>query len=234
VLLVLEGGWGRTASAEIILFTDPQSFFQSAKIESTETFDEIPSRTIIGVGSVALAGITYTSADALAQWYTFDSFVTPSPPNGLTQKNVIAPATLTFANGGNTGAIGFYLQPGSSFPGGDYRLDVVTTTGDILTVDTGIVTNTIFRGFVSVDGIREGIKSISITPLEIPGGISNFELDNVSRGAISAVPEPSSMTLARTGILILAVYMLSRRRAEPAGRASGRGALSRLATDPTY
>ena len=106
---------GAHASAGIILFTDPQSFFQSANIESTETFDEIPSRTIVGVGSVALGGPTYTSAYALAQWYTFDSFVTPSPPNGLTQKNVAAPATLTFANGGNTGAIGFYLRPGQRF-----------------------------------------------------------------------------------------------------------------------
>jgi hypothetical protein len=171
--------------AHITVYSDPQSFFQAAKVVSTETFDQLPSRTVIGVGSVSLDEVTYTSADASAEWFTDTSFVTVSPPNGLTQRNVIAPATLTFAGGGHTDAVGFFLLPGSTFPGGDYRFDITTTSGDIFSVDTGTVTETIFRGVVSSDG--SDILSLSITPLNIPGqgeSISNFELDNVSRGSI--------------------------------------------------
>src|SRR5262245_15944979 len=183
---VFWGGWGRTAYATIIAFTDAQSFLQTGRVVSTETFDELPSDTIIGVGSVSLDGITYTSADPSAQWATDDTFVTPSPPNSLVQNNVIAPATLTFAGGGTTDALGFFLLPGSTFPGGDYRFDVLTAAGETFTADTGIIGATIFRGFVASE--NESILSLTITPLNVAGGISNFNLDNVSRDAI--VPGP--------------------------------------------
>ena len=52
----------------ITVYSDPQSFFQAAKVVNTETFDELPSRTVIGVGSVSLDEVTYTSADASAEW----------------------------------------------------------------------------------------------------------------------------------------------------------------------
>ena len=119
---------------------------------------------------------------------TDTSVVTVSPPNSLIQRNVIAPATLTFAGGGHTDAVGFFLLPGSSFPGGDYRFDITTTSGDVFSVDTGTVTETIFRGVVSSDGAD--ILSLSITPLDVPGAgesKSNFNLDNVSRGVIEPV-----------------------------------------------
>jgi hypothetical protein len=207
-------GWGRTACASVIVFTDPQSFFQAGTVVSTETFDELPSDTIIGVGSVSLDGITYTSADPSAQWATTDTFVTPSPPNSLIQSNVIAPATLTFAGGGTTDALGFFLQPGSTLPGGDYRFDVVTATGETFTVDTGVIGETIFRGFVSSE--NESILSLTITPFNVPPGesISNFNLDNVSRGVItSAIPEPSTLVLVIAGVLVLLAYTHWQRRA---------------------
>ena len=205
-------GWGRPAYAGVILFTDPQSFFQAARVVSTETFDELPSNTIIGVGSVTLDGITYTSANPIAQWYTSTSFVTPSPPNSLVQRNVIEPATLTFAGGGHTDAVGFFLRAGSNFPGGDYRFDVATASGETFTVDSGIIGGFIFREFVPSDGIDDGINSLSITPLGVLGGISNFFLDDVSRGVIaSAIPEPSTLVLGTTGTLVLLAYALWQR-----------------------
>jgi hypothetical protein len=182
------------------MFTDQQSFFQTGQVVSTETFDEFPSDTIIGVGSMTLDGITYTSANPLAQWKVTDTFVTPSSPNSLTQSNVIAPATLTFAGRGQTDAVGFFLLPGSTFPGGSYRFDVTTASGGPFTATTGVIGSTIFRGFTSFDEIT----SLTITPLNVLGGLSNFDLDNVSRGLIvSAIPEPSSLTLGTTGILVL-------------------------------
>ena len=116
-------GEGRTACANIIMFSDPQSFFQAAKVVSTETFDELPSDVLVGVGSVALGGITYTSADPSAGWVTSDSFVNPSPPNSFGQGNVIAPATLKFGQSGRTDAVGFCLL---TIPGGDYRFQLAT------------------------------------------------------------------------------------------------------------
>lgn len=198
-LLLLDVGC-RTSYAGFMMFTDSQSFFQAAQVVSTETFDEIPSRTIIGVGSVSLDGITYTSADPSAQWFTSNSFVSVSPPNQLTQRNVLAPATLTFAGGGQTDAVGFYLEPGSSIPGGLYRFDLTSPFGGSFTATTGVIAAAVFRGFTSSDGI----SSLTVTPLNVPGGVSNFDLDNVSRGAItSVIPEPSSLTLGTTGILVL-------------------------------
>jgi hypothetical protein len=177
-----------------------KAFLLTGLVASTETFDELPSRTIIRVGSVILDGIAYTSADPSAQWYSWDSFDTVSPPNSVVQRNVIAPATLTFGGGGETDAVSFFLYPGSSFPGGDYRFDLTTVSGETLTVESGIIGDPIFRGFVSSDGIN----LLSITPLQVPGGLSNLQLDNVSRGAIaSAIPEPSSLTLGTTGLLAL-------------------------------
>src|SRR5262249_45283194 len=161
---VFWGGWGRTAYATIIVFTDAQSFLQTGRVVSTETFDELPSNTIIGLGSVSLDGITYTSADPSAQWFTTDSFVTPSPPNSFVQKNKTS--TLTFAEGGITDALGFFLLPGSTFPGGDYRFDVLTVAGETFTVDTGVIGATIFTGFVASE--NESILSLTITPLDVP------------------------------------------------------------------
>jgi hypothetical protein len=117
------------------------------------------------------------------------------------QRNVIAPATLTFAGGGRTDAVGFFLRAGSNFPGGDYRFDVATASGETFTADSGIIGGFIFRGFVPSDGIDDGINSLSITPLEVQG-ISGFFLDDVSRAVIaSAIPEPSTLVLGTTGAL---------------------------------
>jgi len=180
------------------VFTDAKSFFQTGKVVSTETFDEFPIDTIIGVGSVTLDEITYTSAKSSTPWGALSILPPVSPPNALTQTDV-QPATLTFAGGGQTDAIGFYLinsaALGTSVP---YGIDVVTASGETLslTVSVGETSRNIFRGFES----PEGIKSITITTPTF----ANFALDNVSRGVIT--PEPSSLTLGATGILVLLAF----------------------------
>ena len=196
VLVFVGLAWERMAYADIVQFTEPQSFFQSANIVSTETFEEFTSRTIIGVGSVEIDGITYTSDNPIAEWYTSDSFITPSAPNSLVQRNVIAPANLAFA--GRTDAVGFFLVPGATFPPSNYRFAVTTAPGETFTFNSGIVQGTFFRGFTPL-GVGVGISSVSITPLETPGGISNFNLDNVSRGVIT-IPEPSSCAMIFSGL----------------------------------
>ena len=102
----------------------------------------------------------------------------------------------------------------TEIPGGDYRFDVTTVSGDVFSVNTGIVRETIFRGFASSDTSND-IVSVLITPLEVPGGeapVAGF--DNVSRGVItSAIPEPSTLVLVIAGVLVLLAYTHWQRRA---------------------
>jgi hypothetical protein len=208
--------WGSSANAGVTVYTDPQSFFQAANVESTETFDELPSRIVVGVGSVALDGITYSSDNPFGQWVTSNSFVTVSPPNTLVPPisiASIAAAALTFAAGGYTDGIGFYLVPGSTIPGGRYRFEVTTRLGETFNSDSGIKEHIFFTGFVSSDSMKDGIQYVSITPLQVPGGISNFTMDNVSRGSI--VPEPNAVALWTTSIVILLAFSLWRNRRQP-------------------
>jgi len=201
--LLLAALWGRTVYAgPIVSFSDAQAFSSSAPVASTETFEEFQTDTAIGVGSVTVDGITYTSFNPSAIWRVSDTFVTPSPPNALVTGNVVAPATLTFNGGGFTDAIGFFLVGvGGRFPPASYQIDVATVDHELLseTISPGEVNN-IFRGFTSQDGIAS--VTIAPVPVEVGGTISNFHLDNVSRGVISTtVPEPSSPVWAAIGVV---------------------------------
>ena len=203
--LLLAGLYGGAAQGDPILsFFTPASFFSSVPVASTESFDEFPTDTDIGVGSVTVDGITYVSSDPSAIWYVSDTFVTPSPPNGLVTRNVIAPETLTFAGGGSTDAIGFFLVGIGGFPPAFFRIDVMATDGQVLTeqIAPGLNTVSLFRGFA----YQNGMSSVTITSLDLAGGLSNFHMDNVSRGAISAVPELSSLTLTAIGVAGLACW----------------------------
>jgi len=195
--------------APIRSFSNPQSFFSSAQVVSTETFDEFQTDTAIGLGILTLDGISYTSPNPAAIWYVTDTFVTPSPPNSLVIGNLIEPEMLTFAGGGFTDAIGFFLVGIGAFPRPFFRIDVVAADGQTLTeqIVSGPDTPIMFRGFV----YENGISSVTITPLNLEGGLSNFTLDNVSRGAISPIPEPSSLTLAAIGIAALTSAQASAR-----------------------
>jgi hypothetical protein len=168
----------RATTAGISVFTDQQSFFQAANIVSTETFNEFPRNTVLGVGSFALDGITYTSASPIGVFAVSGDFAnTPSPPNALIQQNTITAITLTFAGGGRSNAIGFSFLPGAQ----NYLFEAATASGEKVTVETGIIPELpIFRGFVS----PEGIVSLTITP-DPSDCCSNFLLDDVSHGVIT-------------------------------------------------
>ncbi|TMA82593.1 MAG: PEP-CTERM sorting domain-containing protein [Deltaproteobacteria bacterium] len=210
--LLLEGLWGSIAHAgPILTFADPQTFFSAVQVVTTETFDEFRSNTNIGVGSVTLDGITYTSSNPSAIWFVSDTFVTPSPPNSLVTSNAIAPVTLTFEGEGFTDAIGFFLVGVGGIPSASYRVDVVAVDGERLDqmISPGVITTNIFRGFAA----EGGILSLTISPVEVGGSIANFHLDSVSHGAISTnvVPEPSTLSMAGAGVLISLGYAWRRR-----------------------
>ena len=76
--LLLGGLWARTTHAEPILsFSDPQNFSNTVQIVRTETFDEFATDTVIGIGSVTLDGIIYTSSNPLGILLVAGIFVTP-------------------------------------------------------------------------------------------------------------------------------------------------------------
>jgi len=207
---------GAVHGGPIVSFYTPQSFFSSAQVVSTETFDEFQIDTDIGVGSITIDGITYNSPNPSAIWHVTDTFVTPSPPNSLVTRNLVEPETLTFAGGGVTDAIGFFLVGIGGTPAAFFRIDVLAADGEVSTeqIAPGFNTINVFRGFA----YDNGISSVTITSLDLAGGLSNFHLDNVSRGAISAVPEPSALTLAAIGVAVLAWWSRRGRRSCMSGR----------------
>jgi hypothetical protein len=210
--LLLNGLTRGTAAADpIFSFTDPQAFSDAVDIDSIETFDEFRSDSVIGLGSVTLDAIRYRSSDPSAIWFVEDSFVTNSQPNSLLTRNVIAPVTLTFGGQGFTDGIGFFFRPTNALPDAVYQFEVVGVGGEQSTETVSPLGAEIFRGFA----LDEGILSVTISPIKT-NGISNFFLDGVSRGSIgpTSVPEPSTLVLGSTAVLI-ALSDVRRRRRQP-------------------
>src|SRR5262245_12851599 len=92
-----------TCYGSLIAFETESSFLQTGLVVSTETFDELPSKTVVGTGTAVLDGITYTSDQPLAQWIAGIHIhqVPPqfiSPPNDF-GATLIGTSTLTFKNG---------------------------------------------------------------------------------------------------------------------------------------
>jgi len=201
-LLIALLAWSGASASPIILSTDSNAFYSSlppGTVLSTETFDEFSPDTDLGIGSIVLNGIAYTSANPSAVWFASDSFVPTSAPNALVQRNVIAPAILTFPDQGSTNAIGFFLIGIGGVPPAEFQINVAATDGGVLldTILIGTITTNVFRGFRS----EAGILSVRITPVDV-GNISNFHLDDVTHAQV--IPEPS--TALMTGIGLIGMY----------------------------
>jgi hypothetical protein len=206
VLLLFGVGQAPAARADFMVFTDQTAFLGAAPIVSTETFDEFPSNTVLGVGSATVDGVTYTSQDPTAQWSATNLFLTPSPPNSLLSSE-LAPETLTFGSGNATAAIGFFLIP-AGIPG-DYQIFVTGSGGYTLTENVTTNGAITYRGFL---GVGEDITSVKVSP--VGSTLSNVSYDNVSRADIvAATPEPASLTLLSLGSLGLLAYGRRRRKA---------------------
>jgi hypothetical protein len=202
---------------EVMVFTEELQFFQATSIASTETFDEYPFDSVLGVGAVTIDGVTYASDQPMARWIAGIQIhqVPPrfvSPPNDL-GTDLIGTDTLSFGAGATTNAIGFFLLTAGDFT--TYNL-IVTTADGAQFIDPLVgEPNPAFRGFVA----SEGIASVTVTHISSVSQI-NYSFDNVSRGDITEpVPEPASATLfLGFGIFgLLAYCKLRRRRAPPRG-----------------
>ena len=181
-----------TCYGSLIAFDTESSFLQTGLVVSTETFDELPPKTVVGTGTAVLDGITYTSDQPLAEWIAGIHIhqVPPqfiSPPNDF-GASLIGATTLTFENGGSTGAVGFYIFTAGVVT--TYAIFVTTTDGQRFLEPLIFDSNPSFRGFVS----PEGITSITVTNA-FPDSQLNYSFDNVSRGQIVAAPVPEPWTV---------------------------------------
>ena len=171
------------AYAEITVFSDEATFLAATAIASTETFDEFPSNTNFGSGTVIIDGITYTAGNN-ALWQTDSGGTAPvSPPNkfGI---NAIETNTLTFGPGFVTNAIGFYvLYAGTTDPSAQSQITVTSALGTSVTEVLSFPFGgqpVAFRGFAA----PEGIISVEVANIPNPQVGFSFAFDNVSRGDI--------------------------------------------------
>ena len=226
IILCLSFGMNALADRGIIVFTSQSDFFSAANIVSTETFDEFPTGTVLGVESVILDNIKY-SINASGRWSAGSMFLpptAPSPPNYLSV-NIAGNEffqTLTFGEGMGTNAIGFFLV--GIFSGGEdhlrwkYDITVKDSANEQFSESLFLGENTAYRGYFSPDGI----SSVIVQPVTYMSGLALARYDNVSRGSIfpvAAVPEPSSFTLALLGWVTFVLAGVWRHgRARSAGR----------------
>jgi hypothetical protein len=194
------------ASGALIVFDNEAAFVGAAPIVSTESFDEFPSDTFLGIVTAVVDGITYEAigpdlnAPPPFGWLIEANIFGPvSPPNEFLYTQISPSRSLSFGDGMIAHAIGFYLVMPIGIPPGEAELTV--TLGD----DTQILVHASghlnYRGFVAA----EGIKSIAINT-DTPFGASNNSFDNVSRSAIvPAIPEPATwvLVIAATSLLTL-------------------------------
>ena len=114
-----------------------------------------------------------------------------SPPNDF-GTDLIGSDTLTFLSGGSTDAIGFFVL--SAGLRTTYVITVVTRTNTTLVEPLLGEPSPVFRGFVA----SEGIVSVTIAHAN-PVNRINFSVDDVSRGALTPIPEPSTALLLGVG-----------------------------------
>jgi hypothetical protein len=208
-LALVEFG-ARDAQASTLTFFSSQSeFLATAPIVSTETFDEFPSSTSFTTSTVVIDKVTYFTEPCLLEihlgcW----GIVSPgvASPNRFGSNNT-ATDVLSFGTDQFVNALGFYLIVGGSVnevPVAQYELRIVEINGETSLINIGpLPPSILFFGFSSSSGIRD------LTFDTIGDNRFNLQFDDVSRGTIQSVREPSSpvtLIFAVIGLFILRQY----------------------------
>lgn len=202
----------RPASADTVrIFQSQASFLQAAleaPIVSTETFEEFAPGAHLANPAV-VDGVSYQAINI--------QITEPGPPpvweaNSLTLDGTatsrsliftdLADHRLTFGQNGVVDAIGFYINNGAFLPVPMWDISVVSRDGTETACSlVGPLSpdSKAYVGFLS----QSGISSITVADATVNGAV-NWEYTEVSRSAIQAAPEPSTIWLALVGLLLSA------------------------------
>jgi hypothetical protein len=187
-----------------IIFMDRNTFNAAEPSAHVETWDTVPSGTVIPNGTM-FNGITYNSSagDAVVT----SAFLALSPPNGLgrTPQDFFGPGdTMTFTFPVAINVFGISINT------------FATMTGDyLLTTNRGSVVPSFFNPFPGA-GTGQFAGFITTQPftsitISAPGGFS-YTLDNLT---FAATPEPGTVGLfGLGGLVLLSCYVRYRRRGE--------------------
>jgi hypothetical protein len=188
--LTASGGAAEAAPGATVTF-DQTSFLSSNPIVSTETFDEFASPTEYPPTQrrVVIDAVRYRSVDPAPPGWVIDAGVA-SPDNALFRRFSTGSGPLgslqlaiAFRDGGSSTAIGFLLQPFATTS--QFELVITEASGDVTTM---LLPRDIGDTYIGVSSPNR-IKRVLIRQhSEISGGVTNFAVNDVSRGRILAAP----------------------------------------------
>ena len=215
ISIVVTGVGFTDAFGTIIGYTSEATFKAQTPVVSTETFDELPSDSVVGTGSMMLDGVLYVPKDTSSYWYATDTFVTASTPNSLYSSKTELDGwwdILTFGTGKHSPNLGFYLYKGITTPPfAELTILVTATDGEQYTETIWSNLANPYHGYFA----SQGIASVKIMDIPNNGHGVLWIFDNVSRGQIVPiypVPEPVTMLGLALGIGGLTGYLRKRRR----------------------
>ena len=185
----IDPNWPRTfpgTDNEVTLFTDESTFLQSAHVDSTETFDEYPTGTVLGSHAEAIVdSVKYIGYYSVSNWCINVGYGSPgyiSAPNAMTYNGIeVEGCALTLDGTGYVHSLGFWiLMQGAGT--GNSRLEIIVE--DInqhqTSYEVNCTSDKVFQGFTSI----VGIKKIIVHGLRNDIRPNPWSLDHVSRSAI--------------------------------------------------
>jgi len=187
----------------------------TASIASTETFDGFPSPTYFYTQEVVIDGVSYrTDQTAAGNMFAGNPLWTVgvhlgamgyvSAPNDF-GTNFIGTDQISFGTNNYVKDFGFFMLTSSTFPQ-PYDVSVTEIDGAISSFSISSEQDYFYVGFTSTTGIRE------LTIVNAPfTQKSNFSFDDVLRGSLQSIPEPSSLVILSVGLAIVLVYHSKRR-----------------------
>lgn len=215
-----------TCEAGLIVYDNEAEFLANAPVEKTLTFNDMapPSgySNPLGYTSVEIEGAVFSAeemfvGDGPAHWSVYQyAGLNDTPKRWGLDHDIIGIDTISFANGGATNALGFYLLTGGHTYEDNFKILVRLTDGseflEILTFGYQVnATGIMYRGYTAQDAL---ISSITLSNQEIGPVWTSWQYDNVSYGAIeaTAVPEPSALALALIGACVAGLANRKRRK----------------------
>lgn len=211
------------AQAGLIAYDNEAEFLANAPIEKTLTFNDMapPSgySNPLGYTSVEIQEAVFSAeemfvGDGPAHWSVYQyAGLNDTPKRWGLDHDIIGIDNISFANGGATNAIGFYILTGGASYEDNFKVVVHFTDDtqmeDVFTFGFDVEAGTLYRGYLAQDAL---ISSVTLANQESGPSWTSWQYDNVSYGSISTVPEPSGLILALIGASTLGILYRRKRK----------------------